>query len=44
MKSDIEQTLVSNKGVSQAESGGKNILGKGNSQVQKPKGRSVTGV
>lgn len=44
MKSDIGQTLESNKGVSQAESGGKNILGTGNSQVQKHKGKSMTGV
>ena len=40
----FEQRFEGDKGVSQAESWGKNILGKSNSQMQRPKGKSMTEV
>lgn len=40
----FEQRLEGDKGVSQAESWRKNILGKRNSHMQRLKGKSKTGV
>ena len=39
MKAIFEQRLEGNKGANQAESWGKNIPGKGNSPMHKPRGR-----